>query len=66
MYLFGCIPLFFHSIKTVFVQPLFSNDKKRPASSSYGMLTGSVILGLVQTPILSDNSLRFYQNLCIQ
>ncbi|MEE1260545.1 MAG: hypothetical protein U0K66_10215, partial [Paludibacteraceae bacterium] len=27
------------------------NNKKRPASSSYGMLTGSVILGLVQTPI---------------
>jgi hypothetical protein len=51
MYLFGCIPLLFHSIETLFVQPLFSNDKKRPASSSYGMLTGSVIFYLVQNPI---------------
>ena len=39
---------------------------KLPASSSYGMLTGSVIGGLVKTPILSDNSLLFYQSLCIQ
>ena len=33
---------------------------ERPVSSSYGMLTGSVILGLMQTPTLSDNNLRFY------
>ena len=47
--------------------PSFWHDyKTRPASSSYGMLTGSVIICLVQTPTLSDNSLRFYQSLCIQ
>ena len=45
---------------------LYTTYKQRPASSSYGMLTGSVIWGLVKIPILSDNSLRFYQSLCIQ
>ena len=37
--------------------------KTRPASSSYGMLTGSVIWGLVRISILSDNSLLFYWSL---
>ena len=30
---------------------LFHGNKTRPASSSYEMLTDSVIFGLIQTPI---------------
>ena len=38
-------------IKLNRVQARDYNNKKRPASSSYGMLTGSAVWGLVQIPI---------------
>ena len=34
----------------------WANSKTRPASSSYGMLTGSVIFGLVQASLFLESS----------